>query len=202
MNDRAQILVVAATARELATADGWRTLLCGVGPVEAAAATAAAIAAHVPAAVLHIGIAGARRARMLAPGSFVIGSDAQYCDLRVPEAWAPRTVAASSLLLAAVRTVLPLAQVLTIGTSARVGGTSDCDVEAMEGFGVLRAAERAGVPAIEIRAISNDIEEDDRARWHFDAAFAAIAAVTPALVEALARCIDRPVFERRSIAGA
>jgi futalosine hydrolase len=40
--DRSRILVVAATARELAPADGWRTLICGVGPVEAAASTAAA----------------------------------------------------------------------------------------------------------------------------------------------------------------
>lgn len=202
MNDRVQILVVAATARELATPDGWRTLLCGVGPVEAAAATAAAIALHPPAAILHIGIAGARRVRMLAPASFVIGGDARYCDLHVPEVWAPRTVVASAQLVAAVRTVLPLAPVVTIGTSAQVGGTADCDVEAMEGFGVLRAAQRAGVPAIEIRVISNDIEEDDRARWHFEAAFAAITAVTPALVAALARCIDRPPIERRSIAGA
>ena len=45
MTDRARILVVAATARELATPDGWLTLLCGVGPVEAAARTAAAQAA-------------------------------------------------------------------------------------------------------------------------------------------------------------
>ena len=42
--DGADILVVAATARELATPNGWRTVLCGVGPVDAAAATAAAIA--------------------------------------------------------------------------------------------------------------------------------------------------------------
>ena len=39
MTERARILVVAATARELATPDGWLTLLCGVGPVEAAART-------------------------------------------------------------------------------------------------------------------------------------------------------------------
>ena len=32
----------------------------------------------------------------------------------------------------------------------------------MEGFGVLRAAQLAGVPAIEVRAISNEIEEVDR----------------------------------------
>ena len=185
MNDRARILVVAATARELATPDGWHTLQCGVGPVEAAARTAAAIAAWQPAAILHVGIAGARRARALAPASLVIGSDARYCDSNVPDEWAPSTVSASPVLLRAVQHALPDAVTLSIGTSARVGGTVHCDVEAMEGFGVLRAAQLAGVPAIEVRAISNEIEESDRARWHFDAAFAAITAITPQLVRAL-----------------
>jgi len=185
MNDRAQILVVAATARELAAPDGWLTLQCGVGPVEAAAATAAAIAELQPTAILHVGIAGARRHRALAPASLVIGTDARYCDLNVPVEWAPNTVPASPALLSAVQRVLPQAATLSIGTSARVGGTTHCDVEAMEGFAVLRAAQRAGVPAIEVRAISNDIEEADRARWHFDAAFAAITHVTPLLVRAL-----------------
>lgn len=185
MNDRARILVVAATARELATPDGWLVLQCGVGPVEAAARTAAAIAAWHPAAILHVGIAGARRARALAPASLVIGSEARYCDSNVPAEWAPSVVSASSMLLHAVQHALPHAVTLSIGTSARVGGTSHCDVEAMEGFGVLRTAQLAGVPAIEVRAISNDIEEADRARWHFDAAFAAITAVTPQLVHAV-----------------
>jgi futalosine hydrolase len=185
MNDRARILVVAATARELATPDGWHTLQCGVGPVEAAARTAAAIAEWHPAAILHVGIAGARRARALAPASLVIGADARYCDSNVPAEWAPSTVSASPVLLRAVQHVLPDAVTLSIGTSARVGGTVHCDVEAMEGFGVLRAAQLAGVPAIEVRAISNEIEEQDRARWHFDAAFAAITAITPQLVRAL-----------------
>ena len=185
MSEVARILVVAATARELAAADGWLTLQCGVGPVEAAAATAAAIAELKPAAILHVGIAGARRHRAFVPASLVIGSDARYCDLNVPVEWAPNTVAASPALLHVVQRVLPQAATLSIGTSARVGGTTHCDVEAMEGFAVLRAAQRAGVPAIEVRAISNDIEEADRARWHFDAAFAAITHVTPLLVRAL-----------------
>jgi nucleoside phosphorylase len=59
----------------------------------------------------------------------------------------------------------------------------------MEGFAVLRAAQRAGIPAIEVRAISNEIEERDRTRWHFDAAFAAITASTPTLVAALLRSV-------------
>ena len=185
MSDRVRILVVAATARELAAPNGWLTLQCGVGPVEAAAATAAAIAELRPQAILHVGIAGARRIRRLAPASLVIGADARYCDSNMPTEWAPTTVSASPHLLAAVQLLLQNVVTLSIGTSARVGGTTDCDVEAMEGFGVLRAAQLAGVPAIEVRAISNDIEEQDRTQWHFDAAFAAITAITPQLVRAL-----------------
>ena len=75
-----------------------------------------------------------------------------------------------------------------IGTSARVGGTTGCDVEAMEGFGVLRAAQRAGIPALEVRAISNAIEERDRSRWRFEDAFGAITLVTPRLVAEFLAC--------------
>jgi futalosine hydrolase len=185
MTDLSRILVVAATARELAAPAGWRTLLCGVGPVEAAAATAAAIAAHPPAALLHVGIAGARRARGVPPCSIVIGSEARYCDLHVSPEWAPSVSAPSPLLVEAARRAIPDALLLPIGTTARVGGSTGCDIEAMEGFGVLRAAELAGVPALEVRAVANDIEEQDRARWHFDAAFAAITAVTPIIAAAL-----------------
>mgnify|MGYP002621079614 CR=1 FL=1 len=66
----------------------------------------------------------------------------------------------------------------------RAGG---CDVEAMEGFGVLRAAQLAGVPAIEVRVISNVIEEADRRLWRFDDAFTAVAALTPCLVARIAQ---------------
>lgn len=190
MGSPSSILVVAATARELAPADGWRILECGVGPVEAAVRTAAAIAAVRPAAVLHVGIAGARRAAALAPATIVIGSEAQYSDLGVGPEWAPGTVPATAALLAAAQRVLRDAPVMPIGTSARIGGTSETLVEAMEGFAVLRAAQLAGVPALEVRAISNDIEEPDRARWHFAAAFHAITAATPALVRTIAAALS------------
>ena len=62
-----QVLVVAATARELAAGGQWPRIVCGVGPVDAAASTAAAIAAYTPAAILHVGIAGARRGAGLSP---------------------------------------------------------------------------------------------------------------------------------------
>ena len=184
MPDRARILVVAATARELAVPDGWATCLCGVGPVEAAAGTAAAIARVAPAIVLHVGIAGARRHRALPPATLVIGDSAHYSDLGVDARWAPNTIRADAALLAIAQQTLPQAITLPIGTSARIGGTSTTDVEAMEGFAVLRAAALAGVPALEVRAISNEIEEPDRSRWQFDAAFAAITAATAPLVQA------------------
>lgn len=176
---------MAATPRELAPPGDWIALPCGVGPVEAAIETARAIAELQPAIVLHVGIAGARRTRALAPASFVIGSEARYCDIGVPPEWAPRTVAASPTLLSLMRQALPEAPVLPIGTSARVGGSSGCDVEAMEGFAVLRAAQRAGVLAIEVRAIANEVEESDRTRWHIARACAAITDITPQLVNAI-----------------
>jgi futalosine hydrolase len=185
-----RILVVAATERELAPSGGWRTLCCGVGPVEAAAATAAAIAIDPPSAIVHVGIAGARRACALVPLMLVIGTEARYHDLRVPARLAPGAVPADAVLIAAVRNAFPEAVLLPIGTSARVGGTADTDVEAMEGFAVLRAAQLAGVPAIEVRVISNEIEEEDRARWQFDGAFAVITAATPRLVEEVSRCVS------------
>ncbi|MGE3844354.1 MAG: hypothetical protein AB7I50_22550 [Vicinamibacterales bacterium] len=185
-----RILVVAATEQELATAAGWRRLCCGVGPVDAAAATASAIAVHRPAVILHVGIAGARRACGLKPPCLVIGAGSIYCDLDVPARFAPHRLVPDAALLDAARRALPDAAVMEIGTSGRVGHSSGCDVEAMEGFAVLRAATLAGVRAVEVRAVSNTIEDTDRALWRFDEAFAAIVSATPALVREIASCVN------------
>lgn len=190
MVDRSRILVVAATARELAPSEGWRTLICGVGPVDAAINTVAAIATERPTAIVHVGIAGARAASGIALGSLIIGTASRYADLSVGPEWAPSEITTDAALIAAVRRAVPTALERPIGTSARIGGTRDCEVEAMEGFAVLRAAACAGIPAIEVRAISNQIEESDRARWRFDDAFAAIIATTPALVTEVAACVN------------
>jgi nucleoside phosphorylase len=184
-----RILVVAATAREIAPADGWLTLACGVGPVDAAATTAVAIARERPLAVVHVGIAGARRASGLMATTMVVGIESIYCDLDVPEAWAPRRLAPPANLVNAACRALPSASRQAIGTSGHVGRTFGCAVESMEGFAVLRTAALAGVPAIEIRAISNEIEELDRSRWRFDEAFDAVRASTPAIVREVAACL-------------
>lgn len=177
------ILIVAATERELAGAEGAATLACGMGPVDAAAATAHALTVRRPEAVLHIGIAGARG---IPAAELVIGSEAVYEDAGDGPLVAARALPDPRLLEAA-RRALPEARVLPIGTSGRVGGTSGCDVEAMEGFAVLRAAELAGVPAVEVRAVSNEIDEPDRGRWRFDDALSALASALPLLLAELPR---------------
>jgi futalosine hydrolase len=55
----------------------------------------------------------------------------------------------------------------------------------MEGFAVLRAAELAGVPALELRTVSNLVDERDRSRWRFDDAFAALETALRRLVAEL-----------------
>ncbi len=168
-----EILVVAATAGELEWVGGADALVCGIGPVEAAVQTAARLERHRPDAILHVGIAGARRASGLGIGALVIGTEARYSDLSaaVPVI---RTCDPAPELVDRIGALLPDAHRLPIATSAHVGG-GDCEVEAMEGFGVLRAAAVAGVPAIELRAISNVVEEEDRALWDFAGGLRAIA---------------------------
>lgn len=130
-----------------------------------------------------------RRTLALAPATLVIGTASHYDDLQLPGGRFPDPITADPALLAAALRACPHAEQRAIATSARVGASHTCDVEAMEGFGVLRAAALAGIPALEVRAISNHIEETDRAHWHFDAAFAAIKAATPALVAEIAQCV-------------
>jgi futalosine hydrolase len=168
------VLVVAATERELALLDGFDTFCCGIGPVEAALRTARVLEERGPQAVVHVGIAGSRT---LAPPALVLGSEAVYCDVIDPGSTLPRVERArpDAALLQRCRAALPEAHVLPIATCGRVGGGTAFDVEAMEGFGVLRACELSGVPAVELRAISNSPDEADRANWRFDEAFAALA---------------------------
>ena len=177
------ILVVAATAPELEGVPAGDSLACGVGPVEAAAATARVLVGSRPDVLLHVGIAGARG---IQPPQLVIGSEAVYEDA-AGGTWVPVRVVPDHRLVEAARRALPAALVEPIGTSARVGGVSGCQVEAMEGFAVLRAAELAGVPAVEVRAVANQIDEPNRARWRIDEALAALSAALPRLLSELGR---------------
>jgi nucleoside phosphorylase len=177
------LLLVAATELELCEHDG---LVCGIGPVEAAAATAQHLAGERPRAVLHVGVAGGRR---LTPGVLVLGSESVYIDLSAEISVVDR-LEPDAGLLAALRTEFPDEVALPIATSASVtsGAVEHAfRVEAMEGFGVLRACSLAGVPAVEVRAISNDLGEGDRARWMIQRGLEVLHAAMPRLLRALAQ---------------
>ena len=169
------MLVVAATERELALLEGLDTFCCGIGPVEAALQTARVLEERKPDFVVQAGIAGSRT---LEPPALVLGSETVYCDVIDSGSTLPRVerVRPDAALLDRVSAALPDALVRPIATCGKVGAGTDYDVEAMEGFGVLRACELAGVPAVELRAISNSPDEADRANWRFDDAFAALAS--------------------------
>lgn len=173
-----RILVVAATEPELCGRPG---LVCGVGPVEAAAATARELALDRPDAVVHVGLAGGRG---LEPGTLVVGTQAVYVDITaaIPVG---STAAPDPHLLRAVCEALPEAEAHEIATSAGVFRSQGFRVEAMEGFAVLRACELADIPAVEIRAISNEIGEEDRSRWEIARALEALADALPRLLYAL-----------------
>ncbi len=177
------MLVIAATERELEGLDpaAHRSLVCGVGPVEAAAATARALARERPRAVLQVGLAGTHG---FTEPHLVLGSEAIYCDARIPSL-VPSRVRPDEALLAAARAAFPGVRVCAIGTTARVGGSSGCEVEAMEGFAVLRACEQVGVPALEVRAVVNEIAEPDRGLWRYEDGLSLLRPALPRLLEAL-----------------
>lgn len=175
-----RVVVVAATSREVVGAlDLVPTLVCGVGPQNARKALEKLLASKRPDAVLHVGIAGARRGSGIPVLATVIGSESIDCDLETPP------IDPDAQLFEIARTSLQGAVVASIGTSARVGGTRHTPVEAMEGHAVLSVCAAAGVRAIEVRVISNEIEETDRSRWLFNDAFAELERVTRALLAKL-----------------
>lgn len=173
-----RILVVAATEPELC---GHPGLVCGIGPVEAASATARALALDRPDAVVHVGLAGGRG---LEPGTLVVGTQTVYVDITaaIP---VRSTAVPDPVALRAVCDALPWAEAHEIATSAGVFRSKGFRVEAMEGFGVLRACELAGVPAVEVRVVSNEIGEEDRSRWEIARALEALARALPQLLSAV-----------------
>ena len=113
----------------------------------------------------------------------VVGTEALYCDL-YPR-FSPNRLAPDPALLETARSVLPDARFLPIGTTASVGGSSEVKVEAMEGFSVMRAAQLAAIPALELRVISNEVEEPSRSNWRVDDGLFVLSGATRRLVEAL-----------------
>jgi futalosine hydrolase len=198
------ILVVSATRAELrhfSAPPGVETVASGVGPVEAAIVAANAIGALRPRIVINAGIAGVFRGRGTVGDAFAIEHEV-LAELGI-ESGEPivmpdgmrlesETVADAGLVASARAAGLTVGRGITVATitasDTRAAALADrfaADVEAMEGFPVLRAALIAGVPAIEIRGISNFVGARSQSEWDFGAGARATATALAAFLAAL-----------------
>ena len=158
-------------------------LVTGIGPVEAAAAVSRALAQGSYDYVINAGIAGAFDGTADVGDAVVVSDDFLQLDLEtgaaiaLPDGLRVIDRASSDLVLVdrlvelgfrSVRGITVPRVTATDETAAKLAALG-AGVESMEGFAVLRAAEIAGVPAVEVRGISNVVRERSRSRWDFAA---------------------------------
>ncbi|HEY9085104.1 MAG TPA: hypothetical protein VIN40_04075 [Candidatus Tyrphobacter sp.] len=193
------ILVVAATPQEVAFLEprsGVERLVTGIGPVEAAAQLSRALARCRCDLVVNAGIAGAYDREAEIGEGVVVAEDTVALDL---ETGAPlvlpaglgvhdRVASDSTIveILAArgfrsVRGVTVTRVTATDRTAARLR-ESGAQVESMEGFAVLRAAQIAGIRAIELRGISNYAGDRSCSHWNFTAGTKGLERIVTALL--------------------
>ncbi|WP_329463805.1 futalosine hydrolase [Streptomyces sp. NBC_01431] len=166
-------------------------LAAGVGPAAAAAGAAAALATAPYDLVVSAGIGGGFPAPL---GSLVVASEIVAADLGAGSADGFIPVTALGFGRDTLHPHLPLTRAVARALGALVGpvltvttatGTAEraaellarhpsAAAEAMEGFGVAEAADRFGVPVLEIRAVSNSVGPRDRSAWRIGDALAAL----------------------------
>ncbi|MGB8520684.1 MAG: hypothetical protein WCD38_11040, partial [Candidatus Tumulicola sp.] len=76
---------------------------------------------------------------------------------------------------------ITVARVTSSEDTARRLAARGAQIESMEGFAVLRACRRAGVPAVELRGISNRVGARERSGWDFASGVAGLTRVVEAL---------------------
>lgn len=196
------ILLAVAVEKELGF---WRPradvdlLVTGVGAVDAASATARALARRSYRAVVNAGIGGAFDGGATVGDGVAIAAemmefrleDGRPIALPGGETIVERVDADSDLVSAMVQRGVAALHGITIcavtctETTARRYAALGAQVESMEGFAVLRAAQLAGVPAIEVRGISNRAGDRDRSGWNFESGVRALERVLATLFDVL-----------------
>ena len=197
------ILLVSAVDAELAfwrPREGVTALASGVGPVEASCALAAALQQHPYELVVNAGLAGAFDGAAAIGDGVVVADDAielrleNGTPLALPRGERVVEKAHSDPALverlreqgfAAVRGITVSRVTSTDETARRLANELGAQVESMEGFATLRAAERSGVRAIELRGISNRCGARESSGWNFAAGMAGLARIVNALFDSL-----------------
>lgn len=160
--------------------------ICGVGIAEAAAATAAAIIRYAPSTIVLAGIAGAYPRSPFKVGDVLLVGSELIADLGAmhPAGFKPMYVKRYDCPYASNLKSLPKGASNTVSTAAlpflEVG---NADVENMEGAGMFAVCLKAGVPFLEVRAVSNPVSASHR-RWNI-----------PLAVENLSRGLNRLLDE-------
>jgi len=197
------ILLACAVDAELAfwrSRDDVTTLATGVGPVEASCAVAAALQERRYELLVNAGLAGAFDGAAAIGDGVVVADDA--IELRLENGTplvlprGERTVEKApsdptlverlrALGFAAVHGITVARVTSTDATARRLASELGAEVESMEGFAALRAAQRGGVPAIEVRGISNRCGARESSGWNFAAGMAGLARIVNALFDSL-----------------
>lgn len=179
--------------------EGVDKLVTGIGPVEASCAVTAALARGRYRLVVNAGLAGAFNGAAIIGDGVAVADDSIELGLEdglplpIPPAMQVVEKARSDAqLVAALRAKgfpalrgVTVSSVTSSETTARRLGERGAQVESMEGFAVLRAAERAGVPALELRGISNRCGDRARSGWDFTAGVCGLQRIVAALFEVL-----------------
>jgi futalosine hydrolase len=193
------ILIVCAVAKELAFLEPQphvEVLVTGVGPVDASANVSRALAQSSYELVINAGIAGGFDGGAAIGDGVVVGEDAFELDLEtgdpifLPDGLRAHDRVTSDLTLlealvelgfSAQRGITVSRVTATEATAARLAQRG-AQTESMEGFAVLRAAEIAGVRAIQVRGISNRVGDRAQSRWDFNAGVTGLQRVLGGLL--------------------
>lgn len=202
-----------AVQRGLNDAPGFEVRLAGVGPIAAAANTAAILATASEGAaydlVISAGIGGGF-AEVAEIGSVVIATDIIAADLGAesPEGFlsldklgfGSSQIKADAVLSGRLTEAAAAAgirvcsgPVLTLSTVTGSAPTAHslslripgAAAEAMEGYGVALAAQHLQLPVLEIRAISNPVGPRQRELWRISDALSALERACSLLPEVL-----------------
>lgn len=189
--------------------DRVKVAAAGVGQAAAAACTAAELAAGRFGLVISAGIGGGFPGKAEV-GTLVVSSEIVAADLgveieegfldvetlgfgssRIPVA--PELTACFTRLAELAGISARAGPVLTVstatGTAARgeelARRVPEAAAEAMEGYGAAVAAQRQGIPCVELRSISNPVGPRDRSAWRIGDALAVLERAFHHLSEVL-----------------
>jgi futalosine hydrolase len=206
-----RLLIVTAVQQEadaIGFSDSAYVVVGGIGRTNAAVTTTTAIHDEGPFdVVISAGVAGSLPEGELSIGDVVVASSCVYAEegLITPEGFqdmsamgfalgdfSGNSVPVDAMLLDRLGAIGMTGSIATVATcsgtdeqAALVADRTGCVCEAMEGAAVVHAARIAGLPAIEIRVISNSTGNREAQKWDLELAFATLGIAINTAVAAL-----------------